>query len=266
MSEEILVAHKEPSHKWTKEAIVELASNYERLSEFVADHPRAYYAAMRNGWKDAIADLRRRYDPRDREARRAELRKLVEQYEYRVDLMHEHQKEWDEILNRGWKDLLAGLKHKVQRWDKEKVAEIAKRYTTLLDFRTENPAAYSAAFRRGWSDVLEHLQVTTPGKFSEAELLAKAKEYPTRASFAEAEPEAYRAAVRYTEIRKHWKQIEEPKNRWTRERIADLVSEHQTLKEFRTAHPLAYRAAWARGWGDLLEPLERDAKAPKTKQ
>lgn len=49
--------------------------------------------------------------------------------------------------------------------------------------------------------------------------------------------------------------------KWTREKCMEIIAQHKTLQEFKTAHNGAYQMIRKNGWIDLLQPLERQLHA-----
>lgn len=125
-------------------------------------------------------------------------------------------------------------------WSKEKVVEIAKKYTTLISFMKENNGAYTAATRGGYLNELTWLERTKypKGYWTEEKLIEESKKYNSKKEFRENNRDAYRQVSKELFKKMVWL-----KEKWTEEKIYQIASSCHSKKEFYRNHLAAYKAS-----------------------
>ena len=160
----------------------------------------------------------------------------------------------------GWlKDFtwLQKTQPKHQLWTKDKVFEIAKRYTQLADFRKEQKLAYFAALNNGWFEELTWLQRANIPPIPYQEVEDRARKYKTMAEFKEGDPEAYARAVKRKWMKRFdWmEKRNKPHGYWTRERVEEEARKYDNRKDFLKNAPGAFDKAYEEGWLDEFDWL-----------
>jgi predicted GIY-YIG superfamily endonuclease len=160
----------------------------------------------------------------------------------------------NQYINNGWKPLnkrkTGGLGGNLQKWSKDKVMSIVKKYTKLKDFRNNEPRAWESAVRNDWyDDVIKDLEKTIKVKKYTRELLEKIiKNYKTLTEFREKEASAYGAILtnKWYDLIENLKRKEHP---WTNfDNVKQESEKYKTRKEFSQNSPGAYNSALKNGW------------------
>ena len=162
----------------------------------------------------------------------------------------------NQYINDGWtplnKSKTGSLGGNSQKWSKDEIMSIAKKYTKLKDFRNNDPRAVEAAVRNGWYDeVIKDLEKTIKIKKYTRELLEKIIEsYKTLADFREKEPTAYNAILsnKWYDLIENLERKEYP---WTDfNNVKQEAKKYKTKKEFSQNSSGAYNSAIRNGWMD----------------
>jgi hypothetical protein len=166
----------------------------------------------------------------------------------------------NEVLNQyidnGWiplnKSKTGGLGGNLQKWFKEEIIIIAKKYTKLKDFRNNEPKVLEAALRNGWyDDVIKDLEKTIKVKKYTEEILKNIiKNYKTLSDFRKGEPSAYSSilANNLHDLIKNLKRKEYP---WTKfDDVKKEAEKYKTRNEFLQNSKGAYYSALRNDWLD----------------
>jgi hypothetical protein len=162
----------------------------------------------------------------------------------------------NQYINSGWiplnKAKTGSLGGNLQKWSKDKIMSIVKKYTKLKDFRNNEPNAFEAAIRNGWyDDVTKYLEKTIKVKKYTRELIEKIiGSYKTLADFRKNEPSAYAAILsnKWYDLIENLERKEYP---WTEiNNVKQEAKKYKTKKEFSQNSPGAYNSALKNGWMD----------------
>jgi len=148
----------EESRKWTKEKVLELASQYTQMNHFKKDHPQAYQAAGRNGWLD---DVRVFMTPKYKTWTKEEAHKEALKYQHPDQFQTNSNAAYQAASYHGWlPDITSHMTNVQTRWTDESIWETALKYETKRDFIKNDYGAYQAATKRGiLNDVTGHMRI-----------------------------------------------------------------------------------------------------------
>jgi hypothetical protein len=184
-----------------------------------------------------------------------ELKKITE-YLTNEEAVKKENEILNQYINDGWiplnKSKTGSLGGNLQKWSKDEIMSIAKKYTKLKDFRNNDPRAVEAAIRNGWYDeVIKDLEKTIKIKKYTREILEKIIEgYKTLADFREKEPTAYNAILsnKWYDLIENLERKEYP---WTDfNNVKQEAKKYKTKKEFSQNSSGAYNSAIRNGWMD----------------
>jgi hypothetical protein len=143
------------------------------------------------------------------------------------------------------------------KWTREKIQEVANKYTRRRDFELNDTNAYAAASRRGiLQEVCQHMPPTKEFDWTEEKLMAIANRYKVLKDFNENEQAAYAYAYKSGLYEKATAHMIKRKPIYTEDYLRQLVSNFKTVNEFREAHLVAYNTLRKKGLTHLLEHLE----------
>jgi hypothetical protein len=131
-----------------------------------------------------------------------ELKKITE-YISNDDEIKKENETLNQYLDKGWETLnkkkTGNLGGNLQKWSKEEVINIDKKYGKLKDFKNNEPRAWEAAFRNGWYDeVVKDLEKTIKvKKYTQKILKSIIDKYKTLSDFRSQEPSAYKSVIKY---------------------------------------------------------------------
>lgn len=150
-----------PRRIWTLDRVRAIANKCKNHKEFYTEYPRAYQAAVRDGWLEKL-DL-----PRARETWSFEaLSRITSKYDTRLAFSRGKPAAYSAAKNHGWLDeLFGGHPNKGYSikprgyWNFERVADAASKFKYRNDFQLNSRSAYSVAQRNGWlNDVCAHME------------------------------------------------------------------------------------------------------------
>ena len=162
----------------------------------------------------------------------------------------------NQYINNGWTPLnkvkTGSLGGNLQKWSKDKVMNIAKKYTKLKDFRNNEKNAWGAAVNNGWyEDVVKDLEKTIKFKKYTKDILQKIiLNYDTLADFMKNEESAYNAILKngWLDLIENLKRKELP---WMDfDNVKKEAEKYRIRREFRQNSPGAYSSAVKNNWLD----------------
>jgi hypothetical protein len=140
----------EELHYWTKEEVLDLASNFTTMNQFKKTHSKAYGAARYNKWLD---DVRLIMKPAYDSWTEDKIRKIASQYNNLQKFADEQPKALDAARYRKiYDDVTKHMSRAFHFWTKDEVLDEALKYKYRIDFVTKSSSAYQAAVHNGWYD------------------------------------------------------------------------------------------------------------------
>jgi predicted GIY-YIG superfamily endonuclease len=240
---------------WTLEKVQDIASGYDKLSDFRREHPNALQWATKNGHLSTVTS----HMTKERQERsREELEHLASQFTKLTDFRKQYPNEYRTITQKGWNDILSHLESNREKWTLDKVLELARKVKNMEEFRTTYPKAYDVSRRHeGWKE--EVWKLFKPQQIEWTYDLAKkyADEYDDLTDFQNNEPKAL-AAIR----RKGWLDLlghlKKDKRTWTDDEIRQEAKKYDSVKDFREKSTQAYYAAQSHGiYDEVTNHMDR---------
>ena len=236
------------SETMTKEECREIALGFSNPTNFKNNYPNVYNLAVSKGWFDEFDWLDTKNKPKGYWTKERII-EVSKQYDNMNDFMHEQSKAYQEILRLKMSDELPWLKKaKVPNgyWTKEKVTEIAKKYTCASDFKKNDKNAYKAALAMKLTDTFTWFipKCRKPGTWDNKEFVfEKSRECSSMMEFKKKYSGGYKAVVKngWHEEMTWLKQGVEI--HWTEERVLEASKKFKTHGEFRNGDKKAYAAA-----------------------
>ncbi|MBQ0074610.1 MAG: DEAD/DEAH box helicase family protein [Prevotella sp.] len=130
--------------QWTKERVLEVASQCDTLKIFKERFGGAYNVACHNGYINEVKEL---CTPRFMWTYETAKAKALE-YESYTEFTKQCFGCFEAIQRNGWHELLLHLKKRIKKYSVEELAELITKYDNPLDFKHAEPLAYRAAMRR----------------------------------------------------------------------------------------------------------------------
>lgn len=131
-------------------------------------------------------------------------------------------------------------------WTKEKIQEVAKKFSTRSEFANGNRSAYLKARREGWLDEVCGFMVSpikSKGFWTKDRLFELAKGYKSRADFNKNEPSAYRIARLHGWIDELNQIYEEQHQQYTKEECRLEALKYRSKEDFERDSPHYYNYA-----------------------
>lgn len=157
--------------KYKKETVIELAKNYQFVSDFVRDHPGPYDYAHRHGYIKKLFPERKRKWTDD---------KIIEEltkFESRKALAKQNQSLYNTAQKKGLLEQIFP-KHLSVKWTEERILEELSKFENRRDLHKENPSLYQIA------RVGKYLDKVLPGKrktkWTDEKILSELKKYNNR--------------------------------------------------------------------------------------
>jgi len=179
-------------------------------------------------------------------------KKLITDYIDYLDAMRIEGEIVEEYKKNGWNILntskTGGLGGNNLLWPKEKVIEIAKKYSTRSEFRKNEPLAWNAVSRNKWyNDVCGHMINQTKPSITIDEIKKEISKYTTIRELRYNSPNVYA-----TLLRKNLKHLYSHLINFNKWMIMDNVRKealkYKTRKDFCSKSQGAYHAAIRYGW------------------
>lgn len=142
--------------KWTRGAVSELASKYEKLSDFKRECENAYGAVCRNGWHDLLEHLSKRSA---NTWTKEEVISLAKECNTRREFKVLHHNAYNAARYNGWlEDACSHMNLKLKKYTREMCEELSRKYTSMRDFRNNDHGAYKYAQRHCFlEDICRHM-------------------------------------------------------------------------------------------------------------
>jgi hypothetical protein len=136
-------------------------------------------------------------------------------------------------------------------WTKEKVATVAKKFSTLSMFQHNAKGAYNAAIENNWlTEVTTHMKPNRQ-KWNKERIIELAKKFSTIADFRLNEPSAYTTALSNRWIKEASEHMIPLNIQWSDQMIIDEAKKYKTRTEFEVKSPSACTIARGRKLMDL---------------
>ena len=155
---EHMISKPRKKEKWTFDAIVDVAKNYENVDEFKRNESVAYQKVIKKSWKEElIKTLGDSWAISKRRSRTVDFsfEKIVEiakNYTEKSEFVAKERSAYNKALNNGWIDeICAHMKQRVS-WSQSKVIEEAKKYSSYTEFTKKSASAQRTAYRMGIID------------------------------------------------------------------------------------------------------------------
>ena len=151
-----------------------------------------------------------------------------------------------------------------EKWDYQKVLDIAVTCICSKEMKEKNKPAYWAACRNGW--IKDYTWFKRPdghhGAWTREETFVEAQKYISRVEMQRGSRGAYKAALREGWLDDYtWFKTPEPKNKiWTRELCEEHAHKYLKLKDFVDNDSAAYAAACKYGWLVDFDWLEKKTR------
>lgn len=260
----------ELNHKWTLEEVVELASRYDKLSDFVRDNPKAYKACFVNGWKEIALGSLEKMNKYDYDSVRAIAMQYATRKEFRdnnISAYYYAKRKGDDFL-----DLVCShmpFEKKIIRWTKEMAVKKASEYATYKDFIKDKAlASYCSRCGRDFFDkVTERFnRVPKRGVWTDEELVCEARKYNRKDEFHKCSSGAFNAARKrgkdfFDMITSHM-QKGHRNNKCTKENVIKYAKECCSYKDFRLKDRSYYNYAMKNNFLAEIKAMF-DKKAPQ---
>lgn len=145
-------------------------------------------------------------------------------------------------------------------WNKDRVIEESKKYSSRAEYEEKCPAGYSAALKKGWSKDLPLPYRRVPNQFyTKEQVFVEGRKYHSRSEFKLKCSRAYVIARKngWLEQMPWLKQLH---HSWTKEAIMEESKKYSSRGAFEKGNGSAYGIALNNGWLDemtWLKPIRR---------
>lgn len=155
LDEMVWLKPKPRKKKYTKEVVFEVSKSFTSRSEFCKKNLRAYLIALKNKWIDEMVWLKpkKRKLPEVVKWTKENVFNESKKYTSRVDFQNGNRSAYDVAWKNKWLDEMVWLIPKLKPrgyWNKERVFEESKKYSTIFDFKTNSKTAYRVAANNKW--------------------------------------------------------------------------------------------------------------------
>jgi hypothetical protein len=242
---------------WTKDKVQNEANKFERRVDFQKNSPKAYNAALRNGWLDEVCD---HMEKTFIEWTKDKVIEIAKEYTKVIDFQRNSPKAYGAAQRNGWLSEITKGMERQHDWTEENIITEMSKYNSLNEFRKHSNSAYVTTVDRFGSKFIHDFYGTTPKIMWTPELLKKeSSKYKTRLEFQRGSASAYRAAQRMGVLDDIVKDME-PDFMWTEDKVREEAKKYDTRMEFKKGSKTAYKYALKWGILDELIPSLRPSK------
>ena len=261
---------KKPKGYWTKERVLEEASKYNSMIEFVRNAGGAYNVARRNGWIPDVWDANffERQGVVDGYWTKERILEEASKYNSMVEFQRNAGGAYNTAYKNGWlpdvwnAGFFERLCKPVGFWDLEHVLEEASKYNSMVEFKRNARGAYAAARRNGWipevwaAGFFEQQKVVG-GYWTKEHVLEEASKYSSMAEFQRNAGGAYTTAHKNGWLPDVWDAnfFERQKavdGYWTLKTILEEAAKYSSMAEFVRNARVAYAVAYRDGFLDSI--------------
>lgn len=145
---------------WTKERVLEEGKKYSTKKDFLKNAPTAYSKANKYHWMDEMTWFQSDVKPQGYWQVKQNVMEESHKYNSRVDFRWGAPGAYRSSINNGWIEEMTWLKRPRnynQKWTREMVFEVSKKFSTRGGFKKEYKSAYNVARINGWLDEMTWL-------------------------------------------------------------------------------------------------------------
>lgn len=187
----------EAEKKWDLNKVLDLAKNYDTITDFRKENNYAYALASRKGWLPDLYKILKRTQTEYRVYSDEEILKIAKNYPTINQFKVNNNNIYQQAYNRGLiPKIKEFIKPAYEKWDYDKVKKEAKKYSSRKEFQKGSPGAYGWAFRNNHlDDITKGYQVKLT-KYDDDLILKTALKYETVRDFIDNDYNTYMAAQR----------------------------------------------------------------------
>jgi hypothetical protein len=183
--------------KWDKETVLNLAKNYETVSDFRKENGYAYSLATKKGWLSDLYKILKRSRKEVRKYSDKEILDIASKYPTINQFKVNNNNVYQQAYNRGLlPDLKKIIKPAYSQWDYDSVKQEAKKYNNRKAFQKGSGGAYGWATKHGFLDDITKDYDIMFQKHDEDSILKTALNYETVKDFIKNDYAVYAAAQR----------------------------------------------------------------------
>lgn len=145
---------------WTKERVLEEGRKYSTKKDFLKNAPTAYSKANKYHWMDEMTWFQSDVKPQGYWQVKQNVMEESHKYNSRVDFRWGAPGAYRASIDNGWIEEMTWLKRPRnynQKWTRETVFEVSKKFSTRGGFKKEYKSAYNVARINGWLDEMTWL-------------------------------------------------------------------------------------------------------------
>lgn len=226
---------------------IEIAKNYSSFTEFYKMEPKAYYAALRNGWLKEFTWLKR---AKRENITKEEIVRLAKNYNHASDFKREHPSHYHRAVSMGILNELGFKPKNTSKWTYETCKAEASKYTCQIEFRKACPVAYNISVRNRWiNDWLPKTVIIR----SDDELLETAKQFENINDLRKKNDTLYCLLLKRELLERTGLQY--LRKQWTDEKVRLEATHYDTRIAFQKGSKGAYNYALKNKMLDELFPL-----------
>lgn len=246
----------------TKKYVKEEAKKYNTRNAFREGSPGAYNKARRENYLDECCTHMKSHKKSVYNLTKKEIISLAKTYQSVSKFYQRNNTLWRRILSQGWEVEIRNLYPKKGIWTKERVFNYARKAKSRAQFGSS--LACKKAKELGVYKEVEKMlpPKKTRKKYSDQEILKKAKSCKTSKEFSTKYPKLYHAAHKrglMKKCSKHFKSPIKPMGYWSEARFLKEIKSGKKLNEL---HVSLYDAALNKGWIKKYNHLVKRDKLP----
>lgn len=145
---------------WTKERVLEEGKKYSTKKDFLKNAPTAYSKANKYHWMDEMTWFQSDVKPQGYWQIKQNVIEESKKYSSRVEFRWGATGAYRSSIDNGWIEEMTWLKRPRnynQKWTRETVFEVSKKFSTRGGFKKEYKSAYNVARINGWLDEMTWL-------------------------------------------------------------------------------------------------------------
>jgi hypothetical protein len=233
--------------KWTYRKCFKEALKYDSKVDFKENSPKAYNAAIKQGWIDDYIWLKR---PKhwNKIWDETSCYNAAKECKTASEFLEKYPGAYSAAHKNNWHIQYDWFINSALIWDEERCYEEAYKYTKYSDFRENSPHAYQSARKNNWLDSYIWLDKVEQ-YWTEERTKEEAYKYKTKKDFRNAVPSAYYAAHRHGWLKEYdWFVRPDMTQKWTYDVCYEEAKKYNTISEFRKNSNSCYVSACNKGW------------------
>lgn len=242
-----------PKGYWTFDTIREEAKKYRTKTEFTINSQVAFNHSLK--YEGILDDIFPKKEPLTYTF--DECKELIKPYSSRMDLSRNNSKLYLYVKQKGWlEELIPDMRyHKMSKYTKESIIELAKKYNFISDFVREHPGPYDYAHRYG---MIPSLFPERKRKWTDEKIIEELKKYESKRMVAKHNQSLYNTAQKKGLLNQFF-----PKQsgvKWTEQRILEELSKYENRRDLYKENPSLYQIARIGKYLDKVLPTNRKNK------